>query len=87
MTGINKAIGEKIRFARILKRLSREQVARRIGIVQQTIEKYEKGAIPLTIDRLIQICEALNIDPSHLLAICIDEKKHPIFKKNPNLLK
>lgn len=86
MADINKTIGEKIRFMRVLKKFSRERVARRIGVVQQTIEKYEKGTIPLTIDRLIQICEVLNIDASNLITICINEDKILMLKKHPNNL-
>lgn len=67
MEYINKKIGERIKEARLEKKLSREQVARRLGITQQTIEKYEKGEIDISVRRLIQISNILNVAITYFL--------------------
>ncbi len=63
MDDISQRIGAKIKSARRAKKFSREQVARRMEVSQQTIEKYEKGSIDISVKRLIKI--------SNILGICI----------------
>lgn len=64
---INEIIGAKIKATRLERKLSREQVARRCGVAQQTIEKYEKGSIEISVKKLIQISNILNVGISYLL--------------------
>lgn len=67
MEDINKRVGIKIKSIRLEKKLSREQVARRIGVCQQTVEKYEKGSIDISIRQLSKISHVLNVGLSYLL--------------------
>lgn len=61
MNGVNKHIGIKLKEARLGKRMSREQLARRIGTAQQTVEKYEIGAIDISVVRLLEISDILGV--------------------------
>ena len=59
---INKEIGRKIRQMRKHWGLSQMELAERIGISFQQIQKYEKGATTISVNRLQQISDALGID-------------------------
>lgn len=73
MSNVNQRVGARIKIARLEKKLSREQIARRLGIKQQTIEKYEKGSIEISVQRLSQISNILNIGITYLLIDGIDD--------------
>lgn len=55
-----KYIGDLIRLARKAAGLSQMELAERVGISYQQIQKYEKGISGISIARLSQIAEALN---------------------------
>lgn len=57
---IDKAIGCKIQEERIGLGLSRQQVAEKINVTHQQLEKYEKGTNRITTGRLIALAKALN---------------------------
>ncbi len=67
MENINKIIGARIKEVRLESGVSREYVARRMEIRQQTIEKYEKGLVEISLKRLIQISNILNVGITYLL--------------------
>ena len=56
---INKKIGQKIKLLRKHYGLSQIELAERIGISFQQIQKYEKGSSKISVSRLQQISEAL----------------------------
>lgn len=57
-------IGPLIRFLRISSGLSQQQLAEKMGITYQQVQKYEYGKSQLTIKRLMQLAEALDVPPS-----------------------
>lgn len=59
---INKRIGKKIKEIRNSWGLSQLELAEKIGISFQQIQKYEKGATRISVTRLYQISEALGVD-------------------------
>ncbi len=61
MTGIDKKIGVRIKEIRKSRGLSQIELAERVGISFQQIQKYEKGVANITISRLQQLSEALGI--------------------------
>lgn len=67
MNNINEKIGIRIKEVRLERKLSREQIARRIGIRQQTIEKYEKGSIEISVRQLSKISHVLNVSIGYLV--------------------
>lgn len=76
MHEINKIVGKRIGKMRLERKLSREQVARRIGVSQQCIEKYEKGEIDISVRKLIAISNVLNVAITYLL---VENKDTTIF--------
>ena len=57
---LNKHIGNKIYLLRIANGISRNELAIRIDVTQQQIEKYEKNRDKISAGRLALIAEALN---------------------------
>ena len=74
---INKEIGRKIRQLRKHWGLSQMELAERIGISFQQIQKYEKGATTISVSRLQQISEALGIE---ITGFFREETKGPIVR-------
>ncbi|MDL1957357.1 MAG: helix-turn-helix domain-containing protein [Candidatus Desulfofervidus auxilii] len=61
----NIEIGEKIRFFRKQKGLTLMQLAEKIGVSFQQIQKYEKGYDRICVERLQQIAQAIGIPISY----------------------
>lgn len=59
---INKKIGEKIRQLRKGWGLSQSELAEKIGVSFQQVQKYEKGSSAVSVARLQQISEVLDVD-------------------------
>lgn len=91
------SIGENIHKYRKLRGLTLEQVADKIGVKKQTIQKYEKGVITnIPIERIDQLSSVLEVSPIELTewTVSVDTntklrsaqslviKTHPIPKKN-----
>ena len=62
----NARFGERIRHLRLLRGLSSDQLAQRIGVTFQTLNKYETGMTSVNIPRLLVLCDALEVVPSDL---------------------
>lgn len=67
INSINNIIGKNIKRARLLRKFSREGLARRIGVRAQQLYKYEIGLNNITIGRLMLICKVLSVDITTLL--------------------
>lgn len=63
---INKKISLKIKFERLKKNFSQEDLALRAGLNKNTIWKIETGKTSPTIDSLQKIAKALNLELSVL---------------------
>ena len=59
---INKEIGIKLKALRESKEYSLEYVAQRIGKARQTIFKYEKGMISISVDDLQDILDIYGLE-------------------------
>ncbi len=55
---VDNAIGVKIRELRITSGLSRQQLAEKIGVTHQQLQKYEKGTNRISAGRLLAIAKA-----------------------------
>jgi transcriptional regulator with XRE-family HTH domain len=62
---LDKKIGQKIKQIRKSWGLSQIELAERIGISFQQIQKYEKGSTRISVVRLQQIAEALGVNISN----------------------
>lgn len=62
-------IGEQIKAARKAKSVSQEELAVRLGVVRQTVSKWENGMSVPDADVLIKIAELLDVPVSQLLGM------------------
>ncbi len=62
-------IGERIKQLRLLRGMTLEELATRLGTTKQTVSRYEKGIISIYLDRIPAIAEALGTTPSELLTL------------------
>lgn len=61
-------IGNKIKEIREAKEISQYRLAQLTGINRSTIKRYEENSIKkISLDNLLKICEALNIDVKEIL--------------------
>ncbi|MEW6675372.1 MAG: helix-turn-helix transcriptional regulator [Nitrospirota bacterium] len=71
MFNSKEEIGNLIRRARKTSNMSQMELAEKVGVSYQQIQKYEKGLSEITISRLSQIADALGIPVNSFFA---DEK-------------
>lgn len=65
-------IGDKIRVARVERGYSQEYLAMELGIDTATYGRIERGQTKLTVDRLLDISNALDVEP---FCFFIDEER------------
>lgn len=63
----DREAGAAVRYHRLLQGLSLEELAERVGITFQQLQKYERGANRISIGRLYQLAEALEVPVYALL--------------------
>ena len=66
---INSYIGKRIKLARVEKDMSQQELAMRINVAQGTISEYERGTVPITIDRLFEIARVLEKPVQYFLGL------------------
>ena len=64
---LNEKIGFELRSQRLLKRMTIQQVADKLGKSKNTVYYYELGKINITINDLIDYCEAVGCDYIEIL--------------------
>ncbi|NPU15639.1 helix-turn-helix transcriptional regulator [Bradyrhizobium sp. 83012] len=73
-TPVHEIIGNRIRRFRIAKGLSQEELARRLGLSFQQIQKYEKGTNRVDAARLVQIARTLEADILEFYGEAVDQR-------------
>lgn len=61
------SIGTKIRETRKSKSISQEQLALRTAIDRSYLGRIERGEVNITVEKLYQISQTLEVDPKNLL--------------------
>ncbi|HUX50689.1 MAG TPA: helix-turn-helix transcriptional regulator [Spirochaetia bacterium] len=64
---LERSIGKRIRHIRLARGLSQSDLAERVAVTYQQIQKYENGTTHLTIDRLERLAKALSVSMQALL--------------------
>jgi transcriptional regulator with XRE-family HTH domain len=64
---VDEKVAQNIRFQRLAKRMSQEELADKIGVTFQQIQKYEKAKNRITIGRLVRIASILDVPVEALL--------------------
>lgn len=68
MSDISKEIGQALMNVRKRKKISRLELAHRLGYSDVALYYWETGRNPIDVDTLKQYCDALNIDWIELLS-------------------
>ncbi|AZL16123.1 helix-turn-helix domain-containing protein [Rickettsiales endosymbiont of Stachyamoeba lipophora] len=58
---IDQIIGKRIKARRIFLGFSRQELAEKIGVTHQQVQKYENGSNRISAGRLYAIAEAINV--------------------------
>jgi transcriptional regulator with XRE-family HTH domain len=61
-------LGRLVRLQRMARGLSQTELANRIGVTFQQVQKYESGANRISIGRLVRIGRVLGVEVTYLLA-------------------
>jgi len=61
------ALAMRLRYERLLHRLTQRDLADELGISVSQVQKYEMGRASIPLDRLSQICNFMGVPPAHLL--------------------
>lgn len=65
---VDAAIGERIRRRRVELGLTQEQLACKLGLSYQQIQKYERGANRISASRLYALARRLDVAPGYFFA-------------------
>lgn len=63
-TSLEAYVGARIRDRRRLMKLSQTELAGMLGISYQQLQKYENGSTALTLNRMMQMAQVMNVPPS-----------------------
>lgn len=63
---VDSYVGRRLKLLRKQQGISQKELAARLGITFQQVQKYEKGLNRLPASRMLSICFALNITPNDL---------------------
>lgn len=68
-----RRIGRHFRAARHQQNLKQKDVAEWLGVSVKTYSNMERGALELSLYRIIQLCQLLKLKPGYVLDDCNDE--------------
>lgn len=66
-TGVELAIGQRLREIRCLRGMSQIDLARKLGVSNQQLLKYELGRNRISAATLVHAAEILNVPPSEII--------------------
>jgi transcriptional regulator with XRE-family HTH domain len=59
---VDRLVGQRVRTARLTRKMSQSQLASALGVTFQQLQKYEKGTNRISASRLFDIATALEMD-------------------------
>ncbi len=78
--------GERLEQARRLSGLSQQKLADLLGINKMTISKYENGVLPISSERLLEVCNVLGIGIDYFFRTSqVTLVGEPVFRKRRKL--
>lgn len=77
-------VGRKIKQIRTLRRLSQTDVARKLDLSFQQIQKYEIGSNRVAASRLFELSQILDVDPSYFFE-GLHDNTNMAPKKDPSM--
>ena len=79
MKGLAKAIGENLKQARKLKKITQTQIAKSLYMTQQQYSRFENGKFELNYNQILELCTMLEISPNELFSVEVDGKSYKFF--------
>lgn len=64
-SGIDRVVGQRLRWRRRELRLTQEQLGEQLGLTFQQVQKYEKGVNRISAGRLFEMSRVLNVSISY----------------------
>lgn len=80
-------IGERLKKARMDKKLTQEQLAEKLDVSVAFLSRAERGTIKINLSRITQICDILNVSISYILTGTLSNAKDYLTEDFSNLLK
>lgn len=84
-TEFDKQIGKKILKLRLAMGLSRDDVAKDVGVTHQQFTKYESGMNRISVGRFLKIAKALKTDPSYFYSDDSVNEYHDDAEEQPRI--
>jgi transcriptional regulator with XRE-family HTH domain len=81
VTGIDKIIGNRLRARRLELHISQSELADKVGVSFQQVQKYEKGINRIGAGRLSQIASVLETEMPYFMGDLVDAKRPPPLSK------
>jgi len=69
---VERHIGKQIKMLRMSQKISQKELAKKMGITYQQVQKYETGLNRISVSRLWQICDIFSITPNVLFDTLLD---------------
>lgn len=66
MNTISQQIGANLKAARLQRKLTQNDLAKKMGILQPAYARYESGKVQLNYEQIKEICDYLEITPDYL---------------------
>ncbi len=71
---IDKSIGEKVNKLRLNKGITRQELAKEIGVTHQQLQKYIIGTNRISVSRIIDIAKTLESPVTYFFEDCVDDE-------------
>lgn len=72
---IENHIGKQIKLLRLSRKISQKELAKKMGITYQQVQKYENGLNKISVSRLWQVCDIFEVSPNFLFENILDESR------------
>lgn len=82
---VDKHVGGKILSLRLAYGLSRTQLAKKLDVTQQQLQKYEKGTNRISASRLVVIAKALSKDISYFYEGLESANSEPVVTQHQRM--
>lgn len=69
---VEKNVGTQLKMLRMSRKISQKELARRMDITYQQVQKYEAGLNRISVSRIWQICKIFDITPNFLFENVLD---------------
>ena len=76
-------VGKGVRNLRLMRGITQSEIAEKLGLSFQQVQKYETGANRISASKLYMLSGILNIEPCYFFKGLDDEKKSEIIDLDP----